>query len=167
MTEAQAIRLIGGLMAAYRVGQTITDDTADAYVEDILDLDFEPAALAVKTLRQTSKFLPSIAEIRQAAAEIHAGHLPDEDEAWAEVMANIRHHGWTGTPTWTHPAIHATVKAMGWRDLCASTNQVADRAHFLSLYRTQRARLERDRQIDPAIREMAALIANSMRELDA
>lgn len=167
MTKSQAVRLIGGLLAAYRTGQTISDDTADAYVEDVLDLDFEPAALAIKTLRQTSRFLPSIAEIRQAAAEIHSGHLPDEDEAWAEVMANIRAHGWTGHPTWTHPAIETTVRTFGWRDLCASTNQVADRAHFLALYRTQRVRLERDRQIDPAIREMAALVAQMPKELGA
>lgn len=159
MTEAQAIRLVGGLMAAFRTGEKITDATFDAYVEDLADLDYEPAALAVKTLRQTRTFLPSIAEVRDAAAELTAGHLPDGDEAWREVQSRMRKVGSYGTPRWSHPAIADTVKAMGWLELCASANQVADRAHFLALYTTARRRFERDRQIAPEVRELAATLA--------
>jgi hypothetical protein len=146
-------------MAPYRTANQIADETIDAYIEDILDLDYQAAALAIKQLRQTATFLPSIAEIRRAAAEITAGHLPDGDQAWADVLAQIRRVGWTGRPSWSHPAIADTVRAMGWRELCASTNQIADRAHFLKLYDAGRARLERERSTDPTTRQLAAALA--------
>jgi hypothetical protein len=156
MTKSQATRLVAGLMAPYRTAATITGETFDAYVEDILDLDYEPAALAIKQLRQTATFLPSIAEVRQAAAEITAGHLPDGDQAWAEVVHQIRTVGHTGRPAWSHPAIAETVRAMGWLELCASTNQVADRAHFLRLYANARTRHDQTRLVDPTTRQLAS-----------
>jgi hypothetical protein len=159
MTKAQAVKLVGGLIAAFRTGQQISDETFDAYVEDLVDLDYEPAALAVKQLRQTATFLPAIAEVRQLAAELTAGHLPDGDEAWGEVVGQVRATGWYGVPRFSHPAITEAVRAMGWKELCASENQVADRAHFLAMYATGRRRLERERQVDPAIRELTATLA--------
>jgi hypothetical protein len=159
MTETEATRLVGGLMAAYRTGEHLAPETIDAYIEDILDLDYEPAAIAVKQLRQTRTFLPSIAELRQATAIITTGRLPDPDEAWAEVMQQLRAVGHSGQPTFTDSAIAATVRAMGWLELCASTNQVADRAHFLKLYGTARARIDQQRIVDPAVNELADTLA--------
>jgi hypothetical protein len=159
MTRPQALELVGELMAAYRTGQQVAPETVEVYVTDILDLDYEPAVLAIKRLRQTRTFLPSIAEVRQAATEITAGQLPDGGQAWAEVTDQIRAVGYTGRPEFSHSAIAETVRALGWRELCASANQVADRAHFLKLYGTRRDRLERERNVDPEVNELAAALA--------
>jgi hypothetical protein len=151
--------LVGQLLAAYHTGTKVDAKTVEVYAHDLADLPPQACALAVKTLRQTSRFLPSIAEVRQATAEITGGHLPDGDEAWGEVQRQIKQTGYYGKPRFSHPAIAATVRAMGWQDLCASENGVADRAHFLAMYGTARRRLERERQVDPAVRELAATLA--------
>jgi hypothetical protein len=109
-------------------------------------------------LRQTRKFLPTIPEIRELAAEIVGGHLPDGDEAWGEVMDQIRAVGSSASPSFSHDAIAKVVHAMGWRELCASDNQVADRAHFLRLYGSARQRLDRERQVSADVRELAAAL---------
>jgi hypothetical protein len=158
-TPSWAYDLVAELMAAYHVGAKVAPETVRVYAHDLADLPPSACALAVKTLRQTSRFLPSIAEVRQATAEITGGHLPDGDEAWGEVQRQIKQTGYYGKPRFSHPAIAATVRAMGWQELCASENQVADRAHFLTLYGTARRRLERERQVDPEVRELAATLA--------
>jgi hypothetical protein len=43
------------------------------------------------------------------------------------------------------------VKRLGWRDLCASENAVADRAHFMKMYDAVAVEAARDRAIGGAL----------------
>ncbi len=64
----------------------------------------------------------------------------DPDQAWAEVQQKIRTVGYYRHPTWSQSAIAQVVEALGWQNLCLSTNPEADRAHFLRFYATARLR---------------------------
>jgi len=57
-------------------------------------------------------------------------------DAWGEVIAQIRSVGSWGQPVFKNKVIEQTVDRMGWKELCLSENQVADRAHFLKIFET-------------------------------
>lgn len=114
------------------------------------DLDFDAglAALSVYASEEHA-FPPPVGILRRNAARMAmpGGTAPTVDEAWAEVLAEISRVGlgseYPGgrTPTFAHPATETVVYALGWRQLCESDNQVADRAHFAKMYSE---RVERD-----------------------
>jgi hypothetical protein len=82
----------------------------------------------------TSKFLPTIAEIRAAAVEMAHGARRLGGEAWGDVGSEIRRVGAYGEPQFTDPVAAECVRLMGWRNLCLGTNDAADRARFVELY---------------------------------
>ncbi len=87
--------------------------------------------------------------------------MPEVDQAWAEVQAEVARVGWTGAldprrkPLFSHPAITAAVQAMGWQALCEGDNPMADRAHFLKLYGSVALRAERQALVPGSVRELA------------
>lgn len=115
-------------------------------------------------------FPPPVGQLRRNAAQmaVPGGQAPTVDEAWGEVLGRIGRVGLLtevpGGPmlTFSHPAIEAVVGAMGWRNLCVSDNQVADRAHFGQLYR-ERVEREVDRYAEApnVVAHRAALAARS------
>lgn len=114
------------------------------------DVDFDAGVAALSSYAiANNAFPPPVGLIRRHAAQLAmpGGQAPAIDEAWGEVLDRIGRVGLKvelpdgPTLTWSHPALRAVVEAMGWRNLCVSDNQVADRAHFARLYGE---RVERD-----------------------
>jgi len=101
------------------------------------DLDYDRAIQAVRELAvEEPRFAPGLGAIRAKALEVET---PDMDQAWQEVQDNIRRVGikavyYGAGLSWSSPAIAAAVEAMGWKALCESENEVADRAHFFKVY---------------------------------
>lgn len=143
-------RVVATVAAAYPT-PAWAPPTLRAYAAMLDDLDPEALEAAATTWIQTHAERPTIADLRKAvaASQATAAASPylDPDEAWAHVEASItRVGGYHDFPD-THPLVAETVRAIGWQRLCQSDNTVADRAHFLQLYR---ARLERARRDDAA-----------------
>jgi len=158
MTPDQAKALLG-VLTSYWPKADLPRETLVLYRDHLLDFDLEPAAQAVATLGATSRFWPTVAELRQAIiAAADPDPLPDPDQAWREVAIAAR-DGIYGRPVWSHRAVAETVQAMGGiRELAVSENQMADRAHFLRLYETCKARADRLKQL-PSDRHVAELLA--------
>ena len=137
MTEAQVTKLVAVLAAAYPAAKGDAGTVA-AYQRMLGDLDYPAANAAVEKLLATSKWLPTIAEIREATLALSAGEIRPGGEAWGDVLKAIRRFGYMRTPgrdfQFEDPVILETVKAMSWQELCTSENQVADRARFIELY---------------------------------
>lgn len=68
MTKAEALRLMAMLRAAWP-RQEIGEDTTEVYAGMLADLSYADAKTAVTTLVKTSKWFPTIAEIREQAAD--------------------------------------------------------------------------------------------------
>lgn len=143
MTDDQAKQTMTTLLAAYPVetrnisGREIAA-IVEAYRNGLADLDDELVQRAVDVVTKTSERLPTIAKIRQAAVELQHGHRRPGGDAWGDVVAAIRRHGASKTPgvdfVFPDPLVARAVDRMAWRELCLSTNQVADRARFIELY---------------------------------
>ena len=133
MTPDQSKQLVGVLMAAYANSRP-TEATADIYARMIRDLDHAPAKAAVARLMTTSKFLPSIAEIRAATVDEIQGPRRTGSEAWADVISEGRRVGAYGRPEFADDGTAECVRQMGWSNLMRSSNDAADRARFIELY---------------------------------
>jgi hypothetical protein len=76
--------------------------------------------------------------------------------AWRAVVTAVARHGCWGEPTFADPIVARVVSAMGWDQLCASTNVMADRAHFLQMYRAAREAALARRDAPPSVRQLMA-----------
>ncbi|WP_276691187.1 hypothetical protein [Acidaminococcus massiliensis] len=96
---------------------------------------------AVKNVIKTSKFLPSIAAIREEAVKLARGSVNLEqsipEREWEEVYKQIGSVGPYRQPVFTNPITRMSVKAMGWQMLCSSDEKMMPtlRSQFIKSYK--------------------------------
>jgi hypothetical protein len=123
-------------------------------------MDARAVAAAIEQFSlEGREFAPPLGLVAKRAHEILArlehSHVPDAQEAITEVYDRIARVGSYQTPTWSHPAIGATIAALGgWEATCLDDNPEAFRAHFMRLYELMRARTERESLVSPSMREL-------------
>jgi hypothetical protein len=150
---------------------TWTAAAIEAWESLLLDLDAAAAAAAIQVLAAEGReWPPPPGVVRQRASEL-VSPIPTGGEAWAEVCGQVRRVGslrgmssWPSgepiEPVWSHPLIGEVADHCGWDALCASTNEMADRAHFLRLWEQASARERTGQALPPAAR--AALAARGI-----
>src|SRR5579859_6961827 len=149
-SEEEIVSVIGRLVAAYP-SANVTDATVAVYVEELMDIDAELLAGAAKKCRATSKWFPTIAELRESAVSIAAPLVRSGADAWGDVLRAITAHGYLHAPgdgwDFEDRLVGRIVKGMGWRDLCLSEEGMVDRAHFIKAYEQDRERAYVDAQL--------------------
>lgn len=137
MKPSEAAELVAVLMAAYPSAKS-TPRTSEVYERMLMDLDVRAANAAVERLLATSRFMPTVAEIREACMDLMHGDRKAGGEAWGECLQSISRFGVYRVPgqdfVFQDPVIDRVVRALGWTNLCSSENQAADRARFIELY---------------------------------
>jgi hypothetical protein len=127
-------RVLKQLFSAYANSQ-VTVETIAVYDRLLSDIPPTDLQTVIDQCVAECKFLPTVAEIRERwHALTRTIGVPTATEAWGEVQAEIRRVGYIGTPTFANFFTTQVVKMIGWRDLCASENVIADRAHFMKMY---------------------------------
>lgn len=119
-----------------------------------------------------SKWFPTAAELRHAvfALQERAQGIPTAQDAWAEVKRAFR-RGFSiyrapALEDWSHPLIAKALDAIGgWRTLCQSDNDAADRARFLQAYDVYVRREQEHMRMLPEVRQVVARLADKMRAL--
>lgn len=148
-------QIINMLMAAFPNFKP-SDLTPEIYFQTLQDIPSDELKAAVlHCLTESGRaFAPSIGEIRGAVSDLRraAANVPGAYDAWMEVCRAIADVGSYGTPDWSSPLIERTVKSLGWRNLCLSENQVADRARFLQAYEQLMERAVREDMLLPDVR---------------
>lgn len=120
--QEQTLRSIGLLQLAYQ--NDLPEERLAFYVEMLKDIP--PAALRAGVMYCINhcKFLPSIAEIRDATdrATAMASGASDENsaaEAWGRVQRAIASVGYTGRPDFSDdPILANVVNHLGWKEIC-------------------------------------------------
>jgi hypothetical protein len=157
MTKEEFGKIAAYMRGAYS-GKNFLPDKASVAVwyEEMKDLDAETLFLAVKKYTATSRFPPSIAELREAAAEITHGEIPAWADGWEEVRHAMRFYGSyrpeEALQSMT-PITRRAVERLGFTELCASENEAVDRANFRMIYEQIAERSKKSDQISAAIRE--------------
>lgn len=145
MTIDETAMLLDALAAAFPRSE-MSGETAQVYVRFLADLDFDRGATAVATHIAEGKWFPTISELRARAFADRNG--PDPDQAWGEVLLAVARYGAYRSPTFSHPAITAAVGSLTWREICASDNAPALRAHFAKTYELCRGRIIADERTE-------------------
>ena len=122
MNRGEAVRVVATLSAAYP-SWNAGKETVGVYVELLKDLEYEQVLEAVSDLICTEEWCPSVATVRRRVAAKKGVLAPPAVEAWDEVIDKVRQVGLRGGGAeWSHPAIKQTVRAIGWNQICQSTN---------------------------------------------
>jgi hypothetical protein len=164
-TETTVFRILKMLIAAYP-REPIQDETPQLYKRFLSDLPDEILEAAVMQHISSSPFFPRVSELREAAANLAVGieDLPPAMQAWGLVLkymngfeedSHLVHYGRDQVPEFENPILMQTINAMGWRQLCDSTNQISDRARFIETYNAHFQRAKREAVTLPEVRHLA------------
>jgi hypothetical protein len=138
VTGSEARRIVA-LLAGGWPGRPLPESAEEVYALALGDLDYEAAKAAVMRLIQTSRFLPTVAEIREAAVRDRVS-LPGPEEAWGIVRQAIGSSGGSYVvPAFDCLEIQLAVDDLGWREICLS-EQGSTRARFCEAYRVRATR---------------------------
>jgi len=160
VTETEAQKVVTLLITAFpsmmaRLDTNQQAETRRVYRLMIVDLDHAIAEKAVRGLIATSKYLPTIAEVREACMIVKYGRRRPGGDAWGDVIKAMKRYGYTRSPgtdfQFDDPLVARAVSALGWSDLCGSGNVVADRARFIELYDHLAGNTRSDAQVSPGV----------------
>ena len=90
MTQGETLAIVSQLVGAYP--RDLTEATLEIYCQDLCDLAPDTLMRAVVQLRRTSKWLPTIAEIRAAVVD-QATDFPSPAVAWDRVTDQMPRRG--------------------------------------------------------------------------
>lgn len=132
-------------------GQVLLEVKRMVWRDALGDLPVESVRAALVAVG--GAFVPDLGLVRAAALELTdpMGSAPPMVEAWGEVMAKVGSHGRDRPPEWSHPAVEATVQAVGWREICNSTDLGVIRGQFSRMYEQARQRHASAHQPAPAL----------------
>ena len=138
----------------------------EVWQDTLGDLDPDLLRMSVRRHIERSEFMPTVAEIRQAAVDIARQASPAHEtaqEAWRKVRSSILSYGHNNKVTFANPITQAVVEQFGWYEMCVSEDpEAVNRAQFIKAYETELSRREDRARQSPAVREFVAQLANKM-----
>lgn len=121
------------------------------WYEMLQDLDYQVVSAGLKKWVATNKYSPRIADIRAMAVSVKLGDRLGWEEAWEAVLKSIQRYGYYREEEALASLDETTKRAVramgGFKSLCESENQMADRAQFRDIYTNMAARKTKDDQI--------------------
>jgi hypothetical protein len=133
--------------------------------------DIEPAVLEAAAVDYiaNNKWFPKVSELRQCALGLITYNELSAEEAWGELKRLVHRFGSYGqycqetgqysVPKSEHDLINRAIEIMGWRELCAGENEVADRAHFFKIFASLIERRNRTTMLLPELRELTQALS--------
>lgn len=130
----------------------------ELWYAQLRDIPNDVAELALHKWVATNKWPPTIAEIRETAANITHGDSLTWGEAWEKLKAAVRRYGMNRQQEAMEsfdPLTRRAVECFGYREFClASTeSEMADRAHFQRIFETLARRENTRQQLPPALQD--------------
>ena len=136
MNKEQFVKGLKYLGVAYN--KEFTEEQATVWFDFFKDTDYEVFRQAVKRIIPKSKYLPSIAELKEEIAVLNNPMLQlDVDEEWNSVIQAIRRYGYYNSIEAFEsmkPETREIVKTIGWYRLCMSENIEFERRTFKELF---------------------------------
>ena len=169
------ISIIAAATPSFKLGRGVEAKTRltemiHAYHLLLGDLDADRLTEAAMHVISQGTFFPSAGELRRAYfnLEERAAGVPTADEAWAEVKS-LFHRGYSRyrpptSETFSHPRVEKALQGIGgWRALCQSENDAADRARFIQAYETHTRRDQELSHMLPGVRQVIEELAGRYR----
>lgn len=171
MTKQEFGRLVAVIRGVYRDDKFLANnESAQVWYELLKDIDYERAKAAVMKHSLTSKWTPTIAELREQAADIQTDKK-DWSAGWLEVMFAVRRYGYmdeVGALNSMSPLTREVTKRLGWKQICESGTDglTALRANFRMIYEQKQNDIKQEKQLPEGFREAVKQLNNSMKLID-
>lgn len=153
MTRDEVVDILMLLVTNYE-HPLATDQTSgksplvELWVECLAPYDSAAVRRAAIRHLATSPYWPKLSDLIAPLAQ--AG-LPDPDQAWEQVVAEVRRVGYIGAPRFDDPLVADTVKRIGWQVICSSESPDVVRGQFRRFFEMARTRTETDRAVTPLL----------------
>lgn len=137
MTKEEFMRITAAISTYYPKDDPFQNEEAmQLWYEEFKELPYEAVSIGLRRHVNTSKWCPTIAELKEAIVMITAGNK-DWGVAWNECIKAISRYGQYQEEealASMSPLTRQIVKRLGYRDLCVSENQMQDRANFRMVF---------------------------------
>lgn len=133
------------------------DQAAALWYYQLQDLSYATAEAALNKWAATNKWSPTIADLRETAAEIENGQTPDWGEGWQQVCKAIRKFGsyqQAAAMQSLDELTRMTTERLGFMNLCMSESIETDRANFRMIYEQLAKRKKQDDQIPQQLKQI-------------
>lgn len=141
MTEQEFLKIMTFMSVAY--SKEVDAEQTSVWYTFFRDDDYDRCRMAVKQLCVTSKFFPSIAEIKAAMAENDTQQLT-ADQAWEQVQKAISRYGYyqaeEAMKSLPETTQYAVVQLGGFQRVCSSESGDWLRKDFAKIYDDLRSR---------------------------
>lgn len=137
----------------------------ELWYAQLQDIPYEVAEASLNKWVATNRFSPSIAEIREMAAEITMGEEPDWGDAWEKVKRAISLYGYNRQEEAMASLDDTTreaVRRVGWYDICMSETPGVERASFRDIYKNLSDRKRKEAQLPQGLRVMIEEIRSGL-----
>lgn len=158
MNRKEIVNLLGIAVANFpRLQEKDMKPTVVLWEKSLKDLSYEVAEKALLKVLSTSKFFPTVSEIRQAASDLTQPRTMDAIEAWGLIGQAIRKFGSyreADAMAWLPEDVAQMAQQFTWREICLNENPDTLRAQFRMAWETQSKRNKEVRALPFEIREM-------------
>ena len=135
------------------------EQAMELWFNQLQDIPYKVAELKLNKWVATSKWSPSIADIREQASGIIQGEGKDWGEAWQEVLRCISKYGFYREEEALNNMDKLTrkvVRRLGFKNICLSEDIQVDRANFRMIYEQEQSKEKQAAQLPPKIKELMA-----------
>lgn len=137
MTKQEFMKIAAAINTYYPKDKPFPNqEAAQLWYEEFKDLPYDAVQMGLRRHVNTSKWCPTIAELKEAIVTNIAGNK-DWGVAWNECINAISRYGQYQEEEALEsmsPLTRQIVKRLGYRDLCLSENQMQDRANFRMVF---------------------------------
>lgn len=151
MTKKEFAMFAMALKTYYPKEQLLPNEQAmELWYQQLNDITYEIAELALNKWVAINKWSPTIADIREQAATISHGDIADWGDGWEQVLKAIRYYGSYNPEKALDSMDEITrrcVQRLGFRNICMSDNIAADRANFRMMYEQLAQRKKQEDQM--------------------
>lgn len=144
MNRKEIINLLGIATANFpNMQERDMQPTAVLWEKALSDIPYQVAEKALIKVLSTSKFFPTVAEIREAATDLTQPRRMDAMEAWELIGQAIRKYGFydqSAAMEFLPDDVARMARRFGWRELCHNENIDTLRAQFRMAWETESKR---------------------------
>lgn len=170
MNRQEVSRLVSIALANFpNMQERDMGPTVFLWEKSLADMPYHVAEKALIKVLSTSKFFPTVAEIREAAAELTQPRTLDAMEAWNLIVQAIRRHGYIDQEKAMEslpPDVREMARRFGWRELCLNTNPDTLRAQFRMAWETQSKRIREYNVLPNEIKSLIDGLADKMKMIE-
>lgn len=165
MNKKEFMLFVSALRTYYPKENILPNEQAiRLWYEQLKDIPYKVAGLALNKWVATNKWSPSISEIREQVTIITQGEAKDWGEAWQDVIYAVRHYGSYQVQEALDSFDEQTKKAVerlgGFLKLCASEQMSVERANFRQIYEQEIQRERARAQLPPQLKALMSNMPN-------